>query len=256
MLKNKRGITLIALVITIIVLLILAGVSIAMLTGKNGILTQANESKKKTELAEQEEKRELLEQEAYMEEYNFVDTELTEAEATSAGWNHNAGVITKYTGNETVVYVPTKIGNTNIEKIAGEAFLKNEKLEKVVSSVPNIYNTAFQECKNLNIVVLKEGTVEIGNQAFYKCENLEYVVLPDSLTTIKNQAFMQTAIKNIVIPKNVTSIFRDLFDQCRNPITIHCEIQLPEGKKVPEGWDLNWLGATPEGTTVDWGYTR
>ena len=40
--KNQKGITLIALVITIIVLLILAGVSIAMLTGSNGILTQAN----------------------------------------------------------------------------------------------------------------------------------------------------------------------------------------------------------------------
>ncbi len=40
--KNSNGITLIALVITIIVLLILAGVSIAFLTGNNGILTQAN----------------------------------------------------------------------------------------------------------------------------------------------------------------------------------------------------------------------
>ena len=43
--KNKKGITLIALVITIIVLLILAGVSIAMLTGQNGILTQASKAK-------------------------------------------------------------------------------------------------------------------------------------------------------------------------------------------------------------------
>lgn len=42
---NQKGITLIALVITIIVLLILAGVSIAMLTGDNGILTRANEAK-------------------------------------------------------------------------------------------------------------------------------------------------------------------------------------------------------------------
>ncbi len=41
-LRGRQGITLIALVITIIVLLILAGVSIAMLTGDNGILTQAN----------------------------------------------------------------------------------------------------------------------------------------------------------------------------------------------------------------------
>ena len=46
--KTNKGITLIALVITIIVLLILAGVSIAMLTGDNGILTQANNAKTTT----------------------------------------------------------------------------------------------------------------------------------------------------------------------------------------------------------------
>lgn len=52
MLKEQKGITLIALVITIIVLLILAGVSIAMLTGNNGILTQANNAKSDTAVAE------------------------------------------------------------------------------------------------------------------------------------------------------------------------------------------------------------
>lgn len=41
--KNQKGITLIALVITIIVLLILAGVSIAMLTGENGLLSKTKE---------------------------------------------------------------------------------------------------------------------------------------------------------------------------------------------------------------------
>ena len=45
---QNRGITLIALVITIIVLLILAGVSIATLTGQNGILTRANDATEKT----------------------------------------------------------------------------------------------------------------------------------------------------------------------------------------------------------------
>ena len=50
--KEQKGITLIALVITIIVLLILAGVSIAMLTGDNGILTKANTSKTETTKAE------------------------------------------------------------------------------------------------------------------------------------------------------------------------------------------------------------
>ena len=54
-LKEKSGITLIALVITIIVLLILAGVSIAMLTGDNGILTQATEAKKANIVGEEKE---------------------------------------------------------------------------------------------------------------------------------------------------------------------------------------------------------
>ncbi len=63
--KNKlnKGITLIALVITIIVLLILAGVAIATLTGDNGILTKAVEAKDKTETAKETEEQmlELLE---------------------------------------------------------------------------------------------------------------------------------------------------------------------------------------------------
>ena len=49
--KTAKGITLIALVITIIVLLILAGVSIAMLTGDNGILTEADNAKMETIVA-------------------------------------------------------------------------------------------------------------------------------------------------------------------------------------------------------------
>lgn len=49
--RNNKGITLIALVITIIVLLILAGVAIATLTGDNGILTKASSSKIKNEQA-------------------------------------------------------------------------------------------------------------------------------------------------------------------------------------------------------------
>ena len=54
--RNQRGITLIALVITIIVLLILAGVSIAMLTGDNGILKNADRAAKETAIANAKEK--------------------------------------------------------------------------------------------------------------------------------------------------------------------------------------------------------
>ena len=49
--KNKNGITLIALVITIIVLLILAGISISMLSGDNSILTKAGDAATLTEIS-------------------------------------------------------------------------------------------------------------------------------------------------------------------------------------------------------------
>ncbi len=54
--QTNKGITLIALVITIIVLLILAAVSIATLTGENGILTKARTAKEKTSEATAKEK--------------------------------------------------------------------------------------------------------------------------------------------------------------------------------------------------------
>ncbi len=57
--EKTNGITLIALVVTIIILLILAGVTISMLTGENGILTKAQKAKEQTEIASQEEQRKL-----------------------------------------------------------------------------------------------------------------------------------------------------------------------------------------------------
>lgn len=54
-LKRSKGITLIALVVTIIVLLILAGISISMLMGQNGILNRAAESKREHTVAQERE---------------------------------------------------------------------------------------------------------------------------------------------------------------------------------------------------------
>lgn len=67
--KNSRGITLIALVITIIVLLILAGISIATLTGENGILKKASLAKRNTEEAAIKEEIELAIQEILIEKH-------------------------------------------------------------------------------------------------------------------------------------------------------------------------------------------
>ncbi len=72
--KNK-GITLIALVITIIVLLILAGVTIATLTGDNGILTRATEAKENTVVAQEKEQVEIAYESATINKLGETITE-------------------------------------------------------------------------------------------------------------------------------------------------------------------------------------
>ena len=73
-LKSEIGITLIALVVTIIVLLILAGVSISLVLGDNGIITKAKEGKENTELAKVEEKVQLNEAAEYLENMEVIRT--------------------------------------------------------------------------------------------------------------------------------------------------------------------------------------
>lgn len=64
--KKQKGITLIALVITIIILLILAGIVIAALTGENGLITRAIEAKNETEKGTQDEEIKLSKLELLM----------------------------------------------------------------------------------------------------------------------------------------------------------------------------------------------
>ena len=70
--KNNKGITLIALVVTIIVLLILAGVSIAMLTGENGILGKAKEASYTNALGAAKDEVGLIATDAVAEYYKQV----------------------------------------------------------------------------------------------------------------------------------------------------------------------------------------
>ena len=65
-LKENKGITLIALVITIIILLILAGITIGLVTGDNGLLAQATRAKEETEKAQLKEETTLGQYESYI----------------------------------------------------------------------------------------------------------------------------------------------------------------------------------------------
>ena len=84
MLRKKQGITLIALIITIIILLILAGIGIATLTGDNGLFTRAQQAKDKTIEAQKNEEATISE---YMDEMDKYITDYAEGK-----WNSDKKV--------------------------------------------------------------------------------------------------------------------------------------------------------------------
>ena len=89
MLKNKKGITLVALVVTIVVLLILAGVSINLVLGNNGIIAKAKEAETKSA-------------EASENDLKGMNSLIDQMESVSNG-NDNGGKAE----SETVPYLPS-----------------------------------------------------------------------------------------------------------------------------------------------------
>ena len=106
--KEERAITLIALVVTIIVLLILAGVSISMLTGQNGILNRANEAKSSTEVAQTEETLQVSVMEAMSQGLGKIM-----ADNLKTALNNNVGA-GKYEFSEENEICTVKIGEKSV----------------------------------------------------------------------------------------------------------------------------------------------
>ena len=92
MMKKSNGITLVALVVTIVVLLILAGVSINLVLGENGLITQAKEAKRKTEEATKEEMAGIDNLSREIERYGFE----------GGTWNEALGLCTPKLGTNMV----------------------------------------------------------------------------------------------------------------------------------------------------------
>ena len=71
MFKKEKGITLVALVVTIVVLLILAGVSLSLVIGNQGILTRSKTAATNYTNAAAEERTQLTNVETYMNNLNY-----------------------------------------------------------------------------------------------------------------------------------------------------------------------------------------
>ena len=153
-LRRNKGITLIALVVTIIVLLILAGISIAMLTGQNGILNRAAEAKEKTRVAQEDESQKLKGYEDIMAQYtgNLPSREETKPYFPNSTFSYKEGdlstglVIKDGNANEYVwVEVPTTIYDNTTYNNNGANKPKNTDEWKKIRECLKAYTVDYSD---------------------------------------------------------------------------------------------------------------
>lgn len=100
--------------------------------------------------------------------------------------------ITKYTGKETEIVIPSKIDGCPVTQIESKAFASNPYLQKVFvpTEICIISKEAFADCKNLKEMVLP-GTelLTIHEQAFIGCEKLKTTFYVD-IYHEKNKKFI------------------------------------------------------------------
>lgn len=255
--KNKKGITLVALVITIIVLLILAGVTIATLTGDNGILTNATQAKFKNQMAGLQEELQLFMAEKTTESPSEFLPETLNAGLTLLEYNtkkDEGGNIyqifshlpDQYASKVEVIKGELVINTTNPQEIKWlqelgmtpnpyrieDGVLKSSEDNLLLmdstgtlvipSQVTKIDTGAFTNTEGLKTIVLPDSLIEIGDYAFSDNSTLEKVVFGNKLEKIGNFAFEKcTALKEIILPDTVKTIGSTCFSECKSLEKIH-----------------------------------
>jgi Tfp pilus assembly protein PilE len=239
-LKNKNGVTLIALAVTIIIMLILAGVTISTLTGNSGITTNASKAKTKSYLADIKEEYELYLSEKRMDDEYDLDTlyandKTIRYEGNEVGtgiaeicssikkgdekkFEIIKGKIYYVSQDKNVIPIAVELGfSINPYEITDSGVLK--------SSSMNLYLVDNDGHLDLSEYEGKIKTIEAG--AFSKVEiesginPLQSIVLPKGITTIGDDAFSyNTSLTSIKIPNTVTSIGKRAFQGCTNLTSI------------------------------------
>lgn len=184
--KNQKGITLIALVITIIVLLILAGVAIAMLTGDNGIITNAQASRSNTAYRTADEQMRL----AYMAVRTEIAAKLANNTAYEAISPDNAQQLKEivendlkgFTGNESTWTVELEMSDDGTT--ATRIFMKCTAaaiLQGTEQKTP--INKPLTDGKVCGEIVLDKRTAQYKFDIADKTESNTPDVTPDANTT-------------------------------------------------------------------------
>ncbi len=180
--KNAKGITLIALVITIIVLLILAGVTIATLTGDNGILGKANEAKTKSDIVEVKEQAQLDISNWIAEKTrNGEDTTLNDTIIKSIIESANQNNTNKYYSELTDTSIKTKKGN---EILYSDLYTKpTPSFDPETLTIGTAINTDKYGWKVTNYNV--EETETGGWRLFFQDDNYAYLISDECIGNYK-----------------------------------------------------------------------
>ena len=179
--KSNFGITLIALIITIIVLLILAGVTLNMVTGENGLFGKANNAKNKTEVAQYEEELRMCVLEIQTEEAsngrtfnmdtirNNLDTYIQKLEDETIEWKEKeieepTGIYKGYN-----FYIDKKYGAHIKDKATGIQISMNILSEisetGYTNQDVNLRITITNNEKGINKIIKPDGNTENLNGA-------------------------------------------------------------------------------------------
>lgn len=139
---------------------------------------------------------------------------VSEADAATSASDFviQSGTLLKYRGYEKNVTIPD-----TVEVISKDAFEQNKNIELVVipNSVKRIEPYAFWWCDNLHTIALGTGLTEIGDYAFAGCTGLQQMTIPKNVTTIGINAFSDCVnMKTITIPPETRNIHETAFENC------------------------------------------
>ncbi|MGN0558498.1 MAG: leucine-rich repeat protein [Acutalibacteraceae bacterium] len=123
--------------------------------------------------------------------------------------------ITKYSGTESTLTIPTELDGKKVSSIGKFSFEKNTSITSLtIPAGISIGNNAFRYCK-LSSLKLSDGVTTIGNGAFSFCEGLTELVLPDSVTTLGDYAFQGCRkLKSVKLPNKLEKINDFAFATC------------------------------------------
>ena len=200
--KNReKGITLIALVVSIIVLLILAGVSISMLVGQNGVLTRAAEAKTKTDEAEKQENERMQDYEDTISLYapeKLPETEYTKPYYPSSEFFKKEGDLS------TGLVIQDSKGNQYVWIEVPKTLYDDESYNKEITKGDKKPNPGeeYNENDYNNIeYCLKKYTADYSNS------NYKDIYVED--TTIQNGWFAGDSEYNIAKQKMLKSVYEN-----------------------------------------------